>query len=247
MRLSQLMICLAVVTLSLPVLAQTPPDVTDLVGARGAGGETQLLSRGYELRDSSIVGEQRFNFWWKAKNSQCISVATAEGHYVSIQPVPAANCAEASTADQSPSATSSQHSNSLVLICYGAGTRPTVKTESTYAWDSKEHKWKSRDTVHSSAEGFNGDVQIELYGDHGRIHLSEGPVPPINSGGDHGWWELDDLQVAPEVITAGYRLNGMNKPRLNVDRRSGHITIQGGTSFAGQCDIGNFGGGQRRF
>lgn len=247
MRLSQLTICLAAAALSLPAFAQTPPDVADLVGARGAGGETQLLSRGYALRDSNVVGDQRFNFWWKAKSSQCISVATADGRYASIQSVPAANCAEASTADHSSGTTSSQHDDSLVLVCYGAGTRPTVKTEPTYAWDSKEHKWKSGDTVHSSAEGFNGDVQIELYGDHGRIHLSQGLVPPINSGGDHGWWELDSLRVEPDLITAGYRLNGMNKPRVTVDRRSGHITIQGGTTFAGQCDIGNYGKGERRF
>ncbi|WP_269792165.1 hypothetical protein [Stenotrophomonas sp. Iso1] len=247
MRLSQLTTCLVATAMSLPVFAQTPPDVTDLVGARGAGGETQLLSRGYEQRDSNTVGDQRFSFWWKAKSSQCISVSTVEGRYASIQSVPAANCADASRDNQAPVTTSPQYTDSLVLVCYGAGTRPTVKTEPTYAWDSQEHKWKSSDTVHSSSEGFNGDVQIELYGDHGRIHLSQGLVPPINSGGDHGWWELDNLHISPDLITAGYRLNGMNKPRISVDRRSGHITIQGGTSFAGQCDMGNYGGGQRRF
>jgi hypothetical protein len=39
----------------------------------------------------------------------------------------------------------------------------------------------------------------------------------------------------------------MNKPRLTVDRRSGRINIEAGTTFSGQCDIGNYGGGQRRF
>lgn len=245
MRAPLAIVCLAAATASLPATAQTPPDVTDLVGARGAGGETQLLARGYELRDSNTVGDQRFTFWWKAKSSQCISVATADGRYASIESVPAANC------DQTSGATAPEISprteSSLVLVCYGAGTRPTVRTDPTYTWDSKEHKWKSGDTLHSSTEGFNGDVQIELYGDHGRIHLSQGLVPPINSGGDNGWWELTNLQVGADRINAGYRLNGMNKPRLSVDRQSGHITIEGGTNFAGQCDIGNFGNGQRRF
>jgi hypothetical protein len=39
---------LAAATIPAAALAQSAPDVADLVGARGAGGETQLLARGYE-------------------------------------------------------------------------------------------------------------------------------------------------------------------------------------------------------
>jgi hypothetical protein len=248
MRLRHRTACLAAtLAASFAAAAQTPPDVEDLVGARGAGGETQLLSRGYEQRDSNIVRDQRFTFWWNPKRSQCISVSTVDGRYASIQPVPAANCDVAAAPAAGAYASSERDPNSLVLVCYGGGTRPTVKTEPSYTWDDKRNKWHEADTVHSSAEGFSSDVQIELYGDHGRIHLGQGLVPPINSGGDHGWWDLDNLQVGPDRITAGYRLNGMNKPRLTVDRRSGRIDIAGGTTFSGQCDIGNYGGGQRRF
>lgn len=248
MRLLHRSACL-LVALSAPFVAsaQTPPDVEDLVGARGAGGETQLLSRGYEQRDTNTVRDQRFTFWWNPKNGQCISVSTMDGRYASIQAVPAANCGASSGAQSRPYPSSERDPGSLVLVCYGAGTRPTVKSEPSYTWDDKRNKWHEADTVHASTEGFSSDVQIELYGDHGRIHLGAPLVPPINSGGDHGWWELDNLQVGPDRITAGYRLNGMNKPRLTVDRRSGRIDIEGGTSFSGQCDIGNYGGGQRRF
>lgn len=237
----------AALAASFAAAAQTPPDVGDLVGARGAGGETQLLSRGYEQRESNTVRDQRFTFWWNPKNSQCISVSTVDGRYASIQAVPAANCGVAAAASSHAYPSAERDPNSLVLVCYGAGTRLTSKSEPTYTWDDERHKWHEADAVHSSTEGFNSDVQIELYGDHGRIHLGAPLIPPINSGGDHGWWELDNLQVGPDRITAGYRLNGMNKPKLSVDRRSGHITIQGLTTFSGQCDIGNYGGGQRRF
>ena len=244
MRIRRLSLYLAAASVSITASAQTPPDVTDLIGAKGAGGETQLMSRGYEQRDSNTVRDQRFTFWWNPKNRQCISVSTVDGRYASIEPVPAANCG-----GQTGSANSAavQDPNSLVLVCYGAGTRPTVKSESKYAWDDEQKKWKSHDELNSTAEGFTSDVQIELYGDHGRIHLGKDLVPPINSGGDHGWWELDNLQVGADRITAGYRLNGMNKPQVAVDRRSGRVTIEGPTKFSGQCDIGNYGGGQRRF
>lgn len=231
--------------------AQTPPDVEDLVGARGAGGETQLQSRGYEQRDSNTVRDQRFTFWWNAKRSQCISVSTMDGRYASIQSVPAANCGASGGgsggASSRPYPSSERDPNSLVLVCYGAGTRPTVTSEPNYSWDDKRNKWHEADTVRATTEGFSSDVQIELYGDHGRIHLGAPLIPPINSHGDHGWWDLDNLQVGSDRITASYRLNGMNKPRLTVDRRSGRINIEGGTTFSGQCDIGNYGGGQRRF
>jgi hypothetical protein len=41
MRLFSVTIVLLAASFS-PAVAQTPPDVSDLVGARGAGGETQL-------------------------------------------------------------------------------------------------------------------------------------------------------------------------------------------------------------
>lgn len=44
--------------------AQTPPDLADLVGARGAGGETQMQTRGYQQVRATRVREQSWTFWW---------------------------------------------------------------------------------------------------------------------------------------------------------------------------------------
>src|SRR3546814_19619943 len=74
-----------------------------------------------------------------------------------------------------------------------------------------------------------------LYGDHGRIRLGPKLVPPIHSGGDNGWWDLDNLVVTPHRITASYRLTGLNQPKLTDDRRSGRFTIQAITHFSVQC------------
>ncbi|MBV5269376.1 MAG: hypothetical protein JZU55_04960, partial [Afipia sp.] len=54
-------------------IAQSAADVEDLVGARASGGETQLLSRGYESRQSRVVRDQRFTFWWNQRTGRCIS------------------------------------------------------------------------------------------------------------------------------------------------------------------------------
>jgi hypothetical protein len=51
--------------------------------------------------------------------------------------------------------------------------------------------------------------------------------------------------VTSDRITGRYRLNGMNAPHRTVDRRTGHIAIDGLTNFSGTCDAGNWGGGNR--
>lgn len=232
--------------------AQSAPDVTDLVGARAAGGETQLLARGYESRFSNVVGDQRYTFWWNARTGRCISVSTVDGRYGALIAVPAENCRDARTDapvdhHQPAAEPGYRDPGSLVLVCYGAGTRPTVQNNPRYSWNPRDHKWEWSNELSNSAQGFNSDVQIELYGDHGRIHLGPKLVAPIHSGDDHGWWDLDNLVVTPDRISASYRINGLNKPKLTVDRRSGRITIQAITNFSGQCDAGDWAAGQRRF
>ena len=232
------------------VLAQNAPDVADLVGARGAGGETQLLARGYESRGGNVVRDTRYVFWWNARTGRCISVATTDGRYSAITAVPAENCDGGRAADHTYDPQPQpgyRDPGSLVLVCYGAGTRPTVRNNPRYSWNPHDHKWEWSNELSNSAQGFNSDVQIELYGDQGRIHLGPKLVAPIHSGDDHGWWDLDNLVVTPDRITASYRINGLNKPKLTVDRRSGRITIQAVTNFSGQCDSGDWAAGTRRF
>lgn len=256
MRFSPTAFGVVAIAFALPAFAQTAPDVADLVGARTAAGETQLLSRGYEARQSNVVRDQRFTFWWNARTQRCISVSTADGHYGAITPVPAGNCdAGPQGADNRPVLDPAERRpepgyrdpQSLVLVCYGAGTRPTVTSKPTYNWNPRNHKWEWGNQVGNSAQGFNSDVQIELYGDHGRIHLGPKLVPPIHSGGNDGWWDLDNLVVTSDRISGSYRLNGLNKPKLTVDRRSGRIAIDAQTNFSGQCDMGDWGANTRRF
>lgn len=256
MRSNVAFLALAATALPLSAAAQSAPDVADLVGARGSSGETQLLARGYESRGGNVVRDTRFVFWWNARTGRCISVATTDGRYSAITAVPAANCDNDRGGEQDqrpidhhqpPADAGYRDPGSLILVCYGAGTRPTVRNTPRYSWNPHNHEWEWSNELGNGAEGFNSDVQLELYGDQGRIHLGPRLVPPIHSGGDNGWWDLDDLVVAPDRITARYRLNGLNKPKLTVDRRSGRITIEAQTNFSGQCDIGDWGAGQRRF
>lgn len=246
-KLPFVLTAIAIFSTPITAAAQGVADLNDLVGARAAGGETQMLARGYEATVSNTVRDQRFTFWWNQRKGQCVSVSTVDGRYASIESVPAGNCdkgqsaAPAYGANQQPA----QDPNSLVLVCYGAGTTPTVAPP-RYAWNPWTHKWEWS-TPQTTTQGFSSDVQIELYGDHGRIHLGKTLVPPIHSGGDNGWWDIENLSVTPTLISGSYRLNGMNKPRFTVDRRTGRIEVNAVTKFTGQCDSGDWGKGQARF
>src|SRR3546814_2162306 len=71
--------------------------------------------------------------------------------------VPAENC------DAAPSGSPPQHSstppaepgyrdpNSLVLICYGGGSRPTVQNNPTYQWNATTHKWEWSNIVSNAS------------------------------------------------------------------------------------------------
>jgi hypothetical protein len=95
--------------------------------------------------------------------------------------------------------------------------------------------------------GFESAVTLQIDGDDGRIRLPEKLIPPLNSGGDHQhWWQLNDVIVGENEIRASYRLNGLNKPKLKIDRQTGEISIKGtGQDFSGICD--KVDPGQRRF
>ncbi|MET0376772.1 MAG: hypothetical protein ABW128_21280 [Rhizorhabdus sp.] len=135
--------------------------------------------------------------------------------------------------------------NSLTLICYGEGRRPASSYRSGYMWDPRSRRYEYRGFIENGTRSFDSEVQIEIRGGRGYIHLTGRLIPPVNSRGENGWWELRDINVARNQITASYRLNGLNKPKIQINRRSGRITIKGIETFRGECDVGDWNGGNR--
>ncbi len=137
--------------------------------------------------------------------------------------------------------------NSITLICWGEGRKPSTGVSTGYAWNQDRHKFVPQTYVHNTTREFDSEVQVELQDDRGRIHLTGKLVPPIHSGGSNGWWDLDNVRVGSDMITARYRLNGLNKPRVEINRRTGRIKIDGIEKFRGECDQGTWGQRRNRF
>ena len=75
-----------------PALAQTPADLGDLVGARAAGGEGALASRGYVFVRTEKGDDRTWSYWWNERRGICLSVVTRNGRYDSITTSPAPDC-----------------------------------------------------------------------------------------------------------------------------------------------------------
>lgn len=69
-----------------------PGSLEDLVGARGAGADTEMRARGYIDRDASQRGGRPVVTWWNADTRDCVDVVTNEGRVESIRSVDAARC-----------------------------------------------------------------------------------------------------------------------------------------------------------
>jgi len=72
--------------------SDTPSDVADLVGARAAGGENELKSRGYRFVKVEKGDDRTWSNWWNARKKVCLTVVTLEGRYDSIVSSPAFDC-----------------------------------------------------------------------------------------------------------------------------------------------------------
>lgn len=223
--------------------AETPPDLTDLVGARGAGGETEMQARGYQLMRATHVRDQSWTFWWSDVQNACVAIATSDGRYAVINRIPDQNCkpgGQASDATPRP-----QPADSLTLICYGQGEHAVLESHAGYEWNDKRKHYEPTQRTETGTEQFQTGIQFDFRDGAGRVHLSGKMVPPLNSGGNDGWWPLEELQMSPDSITGRYRVNALNHPSVRIDRRSGMVEIQGKPGFSGKCDIGDWGANRK--
>ena len=79
-----------------PVLASTPSDLSDLVGAKGGSAESQLEARGYGLHHASHGDDKSYTYWWNASSKKCVRVTTEDGRYTEIKSESASDCGKKS-------------------------------------------------------------------------------------------------------------------------------------------------------
>lgn len=247
MRRSATTLALALLSATLtltPAMAQTTPsDVRDLVGVRGSSGEAELASRGYVNVGVDTGADRKWTYWWNERRGVCLSVATKDGRYDSIVSTPAPDCQRGGSGGYRPpefgygqGGSGGGYREHIALICYGEGQRVGSQYKSGYEWDSDKRRYVPRSGVEFSRQDFDTSVTVEIDGGRGRIRPAKSMLPPIHSSSDAGWYDLANLSVSRDIIRGEFKLNGMNRPKLMIDRRTGHISLDGLTKFSGSCD-----------
>ncbi|WP_300116622.1 hypothetical protein [Sphingobium sp.] len=255
---------------AIPAAAQTPSDVADLVGARGAGGETQLQARGYRFVRTETGDDRKWTYWWHPERHLCLSVVTMDGRYQAITDSPAPDCGQDHAAGrtdeayrrhdrtdappaayaparrESPSYAASEErpmidgqSVEIGLVCFGDGQRPGLENRYGWTWDHDRKRYIYGNRVDMTAQQFDASVMLQFWAGGGRIKLPAKLIPPIHSRGTNdGWWDVYAVSIQPDHVSGEYRLNGLNKPRIQINRMSGQISIKGTGDYAfrGTCD-----------
>ena len=249
----------------------------DMVGARAGQAESELQRRGYRNVRGEQGDDRSYSYWWNADRHLCVSIATMDGRYDSIQPTTAPDCRQSSSLRPRPDYQDRPASRprpgyepdpgysrpsylpgddgpdyptgggpvidgrpvDLGLVCFGDGSKSGIASGTTWRWNRDRDRYEYDRYNESTTEVFDASLMVQTWSDGGRIRLPRSLIPPINSRGNNGWWDLYDVSVGPDVIRASYRLNGLNKPHITIDRRSGRITVQGTASygFRGTCDV----------
>ncbi|MCS4279013.1 hypothetical protein [Stenotrophomonas rhizophila] len=121
------------------------------------------------------------------------------------------------------------------LICSGSGEHLASHDTYGYEWDREKHKYVQHDGVQYNREQMQATFQVEIHDGEGRIRPPKSIAPPLSSGSNGGWWQLHDLSITPDRIQGSFKFNGMNVPKISIDRRSGFMTMKGSETFEGTC------------
>ncbi|MYM24222.1 hypothetical protein GTP46_16365 [Duganella sp. FT135W] len=144
----------------------------------------------------------------------------------------------------SGAAQSQDRGEDIQLVCYGGAEKTTSEVHSGFEWDAQQHKYVPKQSVETGKSDFQATINVSVHGDRAEIQLPKSLIPALHGDSNNGWWGIDDLIVGHDEIRGQFRLNGLNKPRLSINRRSGAITIDGMIKFSGRCDPDD---GHRRF
>ena len=133
------------------------------------------------------------------------------------------------------SAALAQEQPSLDLVCYGVGEK--LESHYDYDWDRKHHKYTETTSLGTAQVG--GSAQVEIHDGQGRVRLPKSLLPPLTTGADGGWFPIHGLSISDDQIRGSLKINGLNKPGLTIDRRSGRMKLDGMESFEGNCNAYN--------
>jgi hypothetical protein len=79
-----------------PIAAKKAESLRDLIGARGAGAETELGQRGFEYISGNKSDTTSYTYWWDNSGKDCVRVEVRDGRVAAITDAKAEDCGKKS-------------------------------------------------------------------------------------------------------------------------------------------------------
>jgi hypothetical protein len=113
--------------------AQNSSQLSDLVGSRAAGAESDLESRGYTfITGAPAYGGAKAAFWWNSRAKNCVRVETFDGRFRSITEATNPQC------NQRNASSSNQERNTAAAVI-GAAAIAAAIAHKNNAHDNKSN------------------------------------------------------------------------------------------------------------
>ena len=208
---------------STSVNAATPSDLSDLVGARASGGETQLINRGYKFINTEKGTDRSWSNWYKERNNTCVSVVTFDGRYNSITETPTVDCNQ----------TAKSKENHTVAIAAAAVALGAIAAVAVHEHD--------KDKKHDQNSSVSNDIN-DLVG--ARASSAETTLESrgyYNVKGNSGRYSKENLWWNPQkkeclgVATYDGRIDSINK--LSASECDDSSSNYGSQSYSPAADI----------
>lgn len=110
----------------------------------------------------------------------------------------------------------------LDLNCPGEGEHRVVSTSALFF-------------VTTANERFDDEMDVHIAAGAGKARVPRRLIPDLH-GGENGWFEMSDLVITDDVITAEVKITFAHHPKIRIDRRSGSVSLHGKIGdFTGKC------------
>jgi hypothetical protein len=140
--------------------AKSASTLNDLVGAKPAGAETAMESRGWVLTDGHKGQNAAYTYWWSGSRKNCVMVTTRDGRYAAIADVAPADCNQKSGGNSDAAVGAVAAGVAIAAIIAAASHKSGNHDNGQHYSDSQkeaDYERGYRDGLHNSPYRASGD------------------------------------------------------------------------------------------
>jgi hypothetical protein len=141
--------------------AKSASNLNDLVGAKAAGAESDMQSRGWVLTDGHKGSNAAYTYWWNSSRKDCVMVTTRDGRYAAISDVTPGDCNQKSGGSNTGAAVGAVAAGALIAALIASSSHKSGNHDDGqhYSDSQKEADYERgyRDGLHNSPYRASGD------------------------------------------------------------------------------------------